>query len=161
MTKVFTIGVYGFTEDGFFNALSEAKIDMFCDIRARRGLRGSKYSFANSKYLQNKLQQLEICYIHLKDLAPSQETRILQQEMDKSQNTAKRDRTQLGKTFIQAYKKEVLDNFDPNVFMESLKPLPKRLVLFCVEREPNACHRSLVATKLAMQLDVSVEHILP
>ena len=39
--KIFTIGVYGKTADQFFSALTEHQIDVFCDIRQRRGLRGS------------------------------------------------------------------------------------------------------------------------
>ena len=43
--KIYTIGVYGKTEDEFFDALVENEIELFIDIRARRGMRGSKYSF--------------------------------------------------------------------------------------------------------------------
>jgi hypothetical protein len=33
--------------------------------------------------------------------------------------------------------------------------------LFCVEREPDACHRSLLAERLAADLGVEVVHLLP
>ena len=46
--KIVTIGVYGFDESGFFDALCQAEVDTFCDIRSRRGLRGATYAFANS-----------------------------------------------------------------------------------------------------------------
>lgn len=38
---IVTIGVYGFDEQSFFQALQDAQIDTLCDIRARRGVRGS------------------------------------------------------------------------------------------------------------------------
>lgn len=40
---VATIGVYGFTEERFFGELTEAGVDLLCDVRRRRGLRGSTY----------------------------------------------------------------------------------------------------------------------
>ena len=35
------------------------------------------------------------------------------------------------------------------------------VALFCVEKEPEACHRSLVADKLAKELKLEVENIVP
>ena len=64
----YTIGVYGKTETDFFTALANHNIDLFCDIRQRRGVRGKKYSFVNSLKLQKKLSELNIksvSYTHL------------------------------------------------------------------------------------------------
>ena len=58
MLKIYTIGVYGSTEEIFFNKLKLHNIDLFCDIRQRRGVRGSQYKYVNSNYLQAKLQEL-------------------------------------------------------------------------------------------------------
>jgi len=33
--------------------------------------------------------------------------------------------------------------------------------LFCVERDPEACHRSLIAQRLAEQHRVTIEHLRP
>ncbi|MDN5855645.1 MAG: DUF488 domain-containing protein, partial [Actinomycetia bacterium] len=33
--------------------------------------------------------------------------------------------------------------------------------LFCVERDPEACHRSLIAQRLIEQHDVTIEHLRP
>ena len=46
--KVFTIGVYGWDEEDFAQALRDAAPDVFVDVRRRRGLRGSTYAWANS-----------------------------------------------------------------------------------------------------------------
>ena len=40
---LYTMGVYGSTEASFFKKLEQNNIDTLCDIRQRRGVRGSKY----------------------------------------------------------------------------------------------------------------------
>ena len=45
---LYTMGVYGSTEASFFKKLEQNNIDTFCDIRQRRGVRGSKYRYVNS-----------------------------------------------------------------------------------------------------------------
>ena len=73
--KIYTIGVYNSTEQQFFSKLIDNNIDTFCDIRQRRGVRGSEYAFVNSNYLQTKLKELDIKYAHILDLAPTSEIR--------------------------------------------------------------------------------------
>src|SRR5918912_536554 len=101
--KIVTIGVYGFDQERFFQALVDAEVDTFCDIRARRGMRGASYAFVNSASLQKRLGELGIRYIHVKDLAPSEGLREQQKQEDKKFGVAKRKRDVLGETFIQAY----------------------------------------------------------
>lgn len=159
MNKIVTIGVYGFDESSFFKALLDAKIDIFCDIRLRRGMRGAEYAFVNSERLQKKLQELGIRYIHRKDLAPSQTIRDMQKQEDEKLGIAKRNRRSLGQTFIQEYEKQCLSRFDSSKFMKSLAPEIKVICFFCVEREPEACHRALVAKHLFNDLNLPIEHI--
>ncbi len=159
--KIVTIGVYGFDETGFFDALGKAAVDTFCDIRNRRGVRGATYAFANSKRLQARLAELGIRYIYRKDLAPTQAVRDKQAAADKATKTAKRKRTTLGKAFIEAYHTECLDVFDPQSLLDELESDARVVALFCVETAPDACHRSLVADKLAKTLNLEVEDILP
>ena len=158
---IVTIGVYGFDEQSFFHVLLDTKIDTFCDIRLRRGMRGSMYAFVNSTYLQNRLEELGIQYLHVKELAPSQDIRGKQQQEDKKLGIAKRTRKELGPAFIKAYEHECLSNFDTSEFIKRVGQDAKVIGLFCVEREPEACHRSLAAQKLARDLDAGVEHIKP
>ncbi len=40
MPDVLTIGAFGWSEAGFFDALVKARVGLFCDIRRRRGVRG-------------------------------------------------------------------------------------------------------------------------
>ena len=158
---IVTIGVYSLDEQRFFQALLDAKVDTFCDIRRRRGMRGSLYAFVNSTYLQNRLGELGIRYLHIKELAPDQDIRDRQQEEDKKLGIAKRTRKELGLAFIKAYERECLTNFDSGEFIKQVGQEARVIGLFCVEREPEACHRSLAAKKLASDLDTGVEHIKP
>ena len=159
--KIVTIGVYGFDEAGFFQALADAKINTFCDIRLRRGMRGSKYAFVNSARLQQRLGELGIRYFHLKELAPSQEVRDKQKEEDARIGVGKRSREQLVQAFIETYHKERLSKFDSVRFIEKLGPDAEAVALFCVERQPEACHRSLVAGRLQQDFGLPVEHLQP
>jgi hypothetical protein len=54
-----------------------------------------------------------------------------------------------------------LSNFDSGKFVEDLGTEVQTFALFCVEGEPNACHRSLVANRLAKDLELQVEHKKP
>jgi uncharacterized protein (DUF488 family) len=155
--KVFTIGVYGSTESAFFNCLIQNKIDLFIDIRRRRAVRGSKYSFVNSKKLQDKLKELAVAYIHVLSLAPTKEIREIQKKRDTSDGILKSQRKGLTSEFIREYKENVLDLYDLSELM--VKNDYKRVVLFCVEQSPLACHRSIVADEISKTFNLEVTHL--
>lgn len=156
---IFTIGVYGSTEQQFFGKLAKNGIDTFCDIRQRRGVRGSQYAFVNSKRLQDKLAEIGISYIYLKELAPTKEIRIAQKESDKRNGIQKKDRTRLGDVFINGYREHIAD-YDFNEMVEELKDMgANKVVFFCVEESPYACHRSIVAEKLHKLFGYPVNHL--
>lgn len=159
--KIVTIGVYGFDEESFFEALHKAKVDTFCDIRSRRGVRGSTYAFANSLRLQARLAELGVRYLYRKDLAPTKAVRDRQVAADEATKTAKRKRMALGEAFITAYCTECLAAFDPHSLLADLEEDTQVVALFCVEKDPEACHRSLVADKLRQELKLEVEDIVP
>ena len=98
--EFFTVGVYNSTEQEYFKKLTDNNIDTFCDIRKRRGVRGSQYAFVNSNRLQQKLNDLEIKYGHIAGLAPTSEIRDLQKEADNQKGELKRDRNKLGQVFM-------------------------------------------------------------
>jgi uncharacterized protein (DUF488 family) len=158
--KFVTIGVYGWTHDRFFQALQEAGVDTFCDVRWRRGVRGSDYAFANSQRLQKGLEALGIRYLHRRDLAPTPDMRAAQYVVDRAAKVAKRQRTGLSKPFIESYTDHVLADFDPTAFLADLGEA-RIVALCCVEREPAACHRSLLAARLSAVTGADVEHLLP
>jgi uncharacterized protein (DUF488 family) len=158
--EFFTIGVYNSTEKEFFDKLTKNNIDTFCDIRQRRGVRGAKYSFVNSNRLQQKLNELEIKYGYVPELAPTSEIRGLQKEIDIEKGELKRERHELGKVFVIEYKNKILKNFDFETFIEKLEQVgANRVVFFCVEEFPEACHRSIVTDRLTDKYNYKVTHL--
>ena len=139
-------GVYGETEDSFFQKIIDKKITLFIDVRNRRGMRGSKYKFVNSIYLQNKLEVLGIKYIHLKGLAPTAQIRQIQKAQDQLNNEAKQKRTKLSNDFIEKYNKNILSEFDFDYLAKLIAE--EKALFFCVEAEDDSCHRSLIVERI-------------
>jgi len=159
--KIVTIGAYGFDGISFIKALQSAEVDLFVDIRARRGMRGSAYAFANALRLQAALASAGIRYTHAIELAPNEVVRDAQRSADADAGVAKRVRSRLSDTFISAYGEQCLSGFDSRRFVETYCHGARRPALFCVEREPIACHRSLVAEKLVNDLGIPLENLRP
>jgi uncharacterized protein (DUF488 family) len=159
--RLFTIGVYGFSEEEFFGALKNALIDTFCDVRRRRGVRGSTYAFVNSNRLQQKLAETGIRYLYLKQFAPAEFVRDLQRASDKASGVKKRDRPALSEAFVHAYESECLRGMFQQDFLNQLGPGAHNAVLFCVEQRPEACHRSILARHLGSLLGIEPAHLLP
>lgn len=157
MINIYTIGVYNSTEESFFNKLIKNKIDLFCDIRQRRGVRGSLYKYVNSNYLQMKLQALDISYKYIKELAPTNEIRQRQKDADKLMNVTKKNRDVLGDVFCYEYKSQILNKFNIGELMKEIEDMGyKKIVFFCVEQTASACHRSLVASKISKMYNLEI-----
>jgi uncharacterized protein (DUF488 family) len=159
MSSIATIGVYGFDRDSFLAALAGAGIDLLLDVRQRRGVRGSEYAWANSQRLQEALGEAGIAYTHLKELAPTTELRHLQYREDARRGEGKRSRTVLAPEYARRYTEEILDR-------AGLDPIVRWIgdssaALLCVERDPEACHRSLIAARLEREWGFGVEHLRP
>lgn len=159
--KIITIGVFGFSEAGFFQALQDAGVDTFCDVRQRRGVRGAEYAFVNSQRLQARLAEMGIRYVYCKDLAPTAVVRNEQHRADKMTGTAKRQRAQLSPAFVAAYQEQILNLFNAQTLRDELTLDAQVVAFFCVEREPTACHRSLIADRLAREWEAEVAHVVP
>jgi len=159
MARFATIGVYGFDGPTFIRALKEAEVGIVLDVRRRRGVRGSEYAWANAKRLQAALADAGIGYSHLPELAPTTEMRQLQYREDERRGEGKRSRTKLAPEYVDRYTAEVLDQVD-------LEPIVRfvgrqHAALLCVERDPEACHRSLIAARLEDELGAEVSHLRP
>lgn len=155
MLEVVTIGVYGFTADTFLDKLTGAGVGLLLDLRQRRGVRGPDYSWANSIRLQNALRATEISYRHVKGLAPTTELRQLQYREDDRQGVGKRNRTALAPEYAERYTHEILNPFDVAALVAEL-PHNSVTALLCVERDAEACHRSLVAERMRIEHGLSV-----
>ena len=155
-----TIGVYDWTLEEFLEALRRTDVRQLLDLRQRRGVRGSQYAWANSRRLQAALDGAGIGYEHLPELAPTTELRHLQYDEDARQGVGKRSRERLAPEYVTRFTRERLDQVDLAPIVESL-PANAATALLCVERDPEACHRSLVAARIASEFGLAVEHLRP
>jgi uncharacterized protein (DUF488 family) len=155
-----TVGVYGFTLEEFLHTLREADVRLVLDVRQRRGVRGPQYAWANSKRLQAALTEAGIGYQHHPELAPTTEMRQLQYREDDRLGVGKRSREQLAPEYREGYTREILDDADLGAVVAEL-PEAGAGALLCVERDPEACHRSLVADRIAADYGSIVTHLRP
>jgi uncharacterized protein (DUF488 family) len=160
MLSVATIGVYGFSSEMFLRALAAARVELVVDVRQRRGVRGAEYAWANAQRLQAALAEAGIGYEHRKELAPTTELRQLQYAEDDRQGVGKRSRSELAPEYVRRYTEEILDRADLWDLVAGL-PAAGRAALLCVERDPEACHRSLIAARLAERHGAVVAHLRP
>jgi uncharacterized protein (DUF488 family) len=124
------------------------------DVRQRRGVRGSEYAWANARRLEAALDEAGIGYEHHPELAPTTELRQLQYAEDARAGVGKRSRDLLAPEYVRRYATEILDRVE-------LEPPPVPSALLCVERDPEACHRSLIAKRLASDHRLPVDHLRP
>ncbi len=158
--RIATVGVYGSTGERYIQTLRGAEVGLVIDVRQRRGVRGPEYSWANAVRLQRLLDEAEIGYRHVKDLAPTTELRGLQYAIDDAAGVGKRSRERLADAYVAAYRDQILDRFPFDAFVSSL-PSDRLPALMCVERDPQACHRSLVAQRLADRHGFTVSDLRP
>jgi uncharacterized protein (DUF488 family) len=130
------------------------------DVRQRRGVRGSEYAWANVGRLRAALERAGIEYRHHPELAPTTELRRLQYREDARVGVGKRSRTELSPAYRARYLRDILDRVDLAPITAELPP-DTASALLCVERDPEACHRSLVAERLAGGHGVSITHLRP
>jgi uncharacterized protein (DUF488 family) len=158
--RVVTIGVYDWDLDGFMAALEGADVRLLLDVRQRRGVRGRQYAWANSVRLQASLATAGVAYQHHIELAPTTELRHVQYAEDARQGVGKRSRVTLAPEYASRYTREILDAVDLGPIVMGL-PDAGAGALFCVERDPEACHRSIIAARLASRYGVTVSHLRP
>lgn len=160
MPTIATIGVYEFDAPSFIRTLDRAGVTRIIDIRQRRGVRGQQYAWANARRLQALLADAHIGYEHRPEFAPTTELRHLQYRDDDRQGVGKRSRVRLSPEYVRAYTDEILDHAPVEPLVERL-PVHGIGALFCVEATAEACHRSLVAERLADRFGFDVVHLEP
>jgi uncharacterized protein (DUF488 family) len=158
--QIATVGVYESDLDAFLAALRGHDVRLVVDVRQRRGVRGHEYAWANAARLQAALDESGIEYRHRKDLAPTTALRQLQYAEDDREGVGKRSRRVLAPAYAEGYTREILDEADLDSLVAEL-PAEALAALLCVERDPEACHRSLIAARLAGEYGFSVVHIRP
>jgi uncharacterized protein (DUF488 family) len=160
LSGIATIGVYGWTLESSLTALQAANVRSVLDVRQRRGVRGPEYAWGNSARLQAALASAGIEYRHHKELAPTTELRHVQYEQDARQGVGKRSRLELAPEDRERYLREILDRVDLGELVRDL-PADGLAALLCVEGDPEACHRSLIAERLEAEYGVPVVHLRP
>jgi uncharacterized protein (DUF488 family) len=160
MPTVATIGVYCFTSATFLDTLAAAEVKLLVDVRQRRGVRGSQFSWANSRRLQALLGDAGIGYTHHLELAPTTELRQLQYREDDLAGVGKRTREMLAPEYTRRYVAEILDRAPLEQLVDEFPP-DGPAALMCVECASSACHRSLIAQRLAERFGFEVEHLQP
>jgi uncharacterized protein (DUF488 family) len=160
MRRIATIGVYDFDAAGFIEKLDEAGVTQLLDIRQRRGVRGPQYAWANARRLQSLLTNARIGYEYHPELAPDTELRQLQYREDDRQGVGKRSRVRLAPEYVRKYTEEILDLVPLGQLVRRL-PVHGIGVLLCVEATAQACHRSLVADRLAERFGFEIVDLEP
>lgn len=160
MRRVATIGVYDADLESFLAALRGAGVALLLDVRQRRGVRGHEYAWANARRLESALLEAGIAYEHRKELAPTTELRHRQYAEDDRLGVGKRSRRVLAPAFVEGYRREILDHVDLRPIVEAM-PEDFTTALLCVERDPEACHRSLLAEEMRATCSVEVLHLYP
>jgi uncharacterized protein (DUF488 family) len=134
-------------------------VKLLLDVRQRRGVRGAQYAWANAGRLEASLREAGIGYQHLPELAPTTAMREAQYAADTERGEGKRDRTVLAPAYVELYTEQILDPAD-------LDPLVRFVgrssaALFCVERDAAACHRSLIAARIARDYGARIVNLRP
>ncbi len=103
---------------------------------------------------------VEIGYLHRPDLAPTTELRRLQYREDDRAGVGKRSRSRLAPEYARRYTSEILNRADLGSLLAAL-PADGVAALLCVERDPEACHRSLIAERLRCEHGLRTLDLLP
>ncbi|MGI9185629.1 MAG: DUF488 family protein, N3 subclade [Solirubrobacteraceae bacterium] len=158
--SIATIGIYCFDAEMFVATLRAAGVSLVVDVRQRRGVRGPHFTWANSRRLQALMATSGIAYSHHSELAPTTELRLLQYREDDLAGVGKRSREILAPEYVGRYTEEILDPTPLEPLLEEVAE-HERAALLCVECAAYACHRSLIAQRLADRHGFSVRHLLP
>jgi uncharacterized protein (DUF488 family) len=155
-----TIGVYCFDAETFVATLRAADVTLLVDVRQRRGVRGPRFSWANSQRLQALMAANDIAYSHHRELAPTTELRHLQYREDDLAGVGKRSRAVLAPEYVRRYTEELLDATPLEPLLEEVNE-HNQAALLCVECAAAACHRSLITERLSDRYGFRVRHLLP
>ena len=107
-----------------------------------------------------RARRRRVAYEHRPELAPTTELRQLQYREDDRVGAGKRSRVELAEEYRARFEREILDGVDLDELVERL-PEHGVSALLCVERDPKACHRSLIADRIAERFGLSPVHLLP
>lgn len=144
MTTLSTIGYEGASLEDFVATLQLAEVQTVLDIRELPISR--RKGFAKTA-LSNALSEVGIGYVHLKGLGDPKEGREAARAND-------------FKKFLKIYSKH-LQSTEAQRDLELAVNASQagRSCLLCYERDPNLCHRKLVAESISAIVDAKISHL--
>ena len=145
---LFTIGYEKLDQKQFIAYLSNHGVEVVADIRKLPASRKKGFS---KTVLRETLSSKGIDYINYRDLGAPKELR------DELYNSGNYDR------FFRKYENNISDKTDHLAEILSLINHGRNVALLCFERNPQKCHRKVVADELKKLDDngLKVEHIVP
>ena len=143
--RVYTIGFTKKSAEAFFTGLQRAGVKRLIDVRRNNNSQLAGFSKRDDlAYFLRAIAGIE--YVHLLDLAPTQELLDRYKKTDRDWPAYERDFLRLiaGRKIERTVAPELLDGG----------------CLLCSEHQPHHCHRRLVAEYLRDQWgDVRIEHL--
>lgn len=139
--SIYTIGYTQKSASDFFSLLEKNNISKVLDIRLNNTSQLAGYTKKEDlRFFLSKICNID--YVHVPSLAPTKE--ILDNFKHK-----KGSWLEYRSSFLSLLEQRNIEkNFDPNFFDNSC--------LLCSEKDPNQCHRSLVAEYLNSKWDYSL-----
>jgi len=138
--NLYTIGYQGMSIELFLEMLRVNKIELIIDIREKPFSRNRDFSRKN---LINHLTGSNIEYIHLKQLGSPQKLR------DQVRSDHDYD------NFFKQYADYLNSQSETLTYLYNLM-IDKTVCLLCFEKDPQTCHRKIVAEKLAEKTGDSI-----
>ncbi|MFD1704079.1 DUF488 family protein [Methylopila henanensis] len=148
MSELFTIGYEGATPSALADALVEAGVEVLVDVRAVANSRRPGFS---KRALAAGLDERGVGYLHLRALGTPADGRAAARAGRHAE--------------MRAIFEEHLRTEGAQGELRDLKELVRngrRLCLLCFEREPEHCHRQMIAERVDATLDdVTIAHLHP
>lgn len=132
--QLFTIGYEGRTLESYIKTLIINDVHVLCDVR--KNAYSQKFGFSKSQ-LQNACQGVGIEYVHVPSLGIESEHR---------QNLYSQE--DYNRLFAKYAQSTLIQNADSIQYVYDLIQQKKRVALTCFEKDPNQCHRYIVAKAL-------------
>jgi uncharacterized protein (DUF488 family) len=142
-----TIGYQEATPDAVLGTLTAAGVDLLVDVRAVAASRRPGFS---KRQLAAGAEAVGIGYLHLRGLGTPADGRL----------AARTGRFDDLRRIFGAH----LETADAQAELEELRSIVesgRQVCLLCFERNPEHCHRTMVADALAARTELAVDHLLP
>jgi uncharacterized protein (DUF488 family) len=146
--ELYTIGYEGLSQDSFLALLQRYEISVVADVR--RMPLSRKKGFSKSSLFQS-LSEQHIEYLNYRELGTSKEMRCELKE------------TGDYPTIFSEFKKSIADKNEPLDDIYSMVCSGKKVALLCYERQPQICHRKIVAETIKERdgNGLKIKHLTP